>query len=164
VTRAATVLVAAVAAVAVAVLALVLVSRSGPAEVRRPAARLPDVRIAHTRLGRILVDRRGHTLYLFAADRHGRSACARACARVWPPLVVSGAPLAGTGVSPGRLTTTLRADHRRQVVYAGHPLYATSADTRPGQTAGQGFLGTWFVVSPSGRQIGRRHAAGEGGY
>ena len=125
---------------------------------------MPDVRVAHNRLGRILVDRHGRTLYLFAADRHGRSTCSGACAQVWPPLVVAGAALGGAGVSPAKLTTTLRGDHRRQVVYAGHPLYVTSADKRAGQTAGQGFLGTWFVVSPSGRQIGRGHASGEGGY
>jgi predicted lipoprotein with Yx(FWY)xxD motif len=165
VTRATTVLVAAAAAVLAAVLVLILVSRSGPAHVRRPAAaRVADVQVAHNRLGRILVDRRGRTLYLFATDRHGRSACAGGCARVWPPLTVLGAPLGGEGVSAAKLTTTLRADHRRQVVYDGHPLYTMSADTRPGQTAGQGFLGAWFVVSPSGRQIGRGHASAEGGY
>ena len=41
-----------------------------------------------------------------------------------------------------------RRDAGRQLVFHGHPLYTTTADTRPGQTEGQAFLGTWFVVSP----------------
>ena len=28
-----------------------------------------------------------------------------------------------------------------------------SGDTRPGDTVGEGFLGTWFVVSPAGDRI-----------
>lgn len=61
----------------------------------------------------------------------------------------------GPGVAAGKLTTTRRTDHERQLVYNGHPLYAMSADKRPGEMAGQGFLGTWFVVSPAGRGIGK---------
>jgi predicted lipoprotein with Yx(FWY)xxD motif len=34
------------------------------------------VAVATTGLGRVLVDRRGHTLYLFPKDRNGKSACA----------------------------------------------------------------------------------------
>ena len=33
------------------------------------------VAVASTRLGNVLVDGRGHTLYLFAKDRHGKSSC-----------------------------------------------------------------------------------------
>jgi hypothetical protein len=61
-----------------------------------------------------------------------------------------------------------RRDHTRQLVYNGHPLYTLVADARPGDVRGQGYGGTWFVVSPSGRQIGhakpgRGYATGAGG-
>jgi predicted lipoprotein with Yx(FWY)xxD motif len=153
----------AAAVTALTVLVVVVATRSqssSPQRARRGSA--PDVRVGRTHLGRVLVDARGRTLYLFLKDRGRRSACTGACARVWPPAIVSRRPSAGSGVRISKLTTTLRPDHRRQLVYNGHPLYAMSADTGPGQTNGQGFLGTWFVVSPAGRRIG--HARKPGGY
>ena len=145
----------AAAVAAVTVLVVVLVTRSqssSPHRARRGA--VPDVRVSRTRLGRVLVDGRGRTLYMFLKDRRRRSVCAGACARVWPPAIVTRRPRAGRGIAASKLTTTRRSDHRRQLVYNGHPLYAMSADTGPGQTHGQGFLGTWFVVSPAGHRVG----------
>jgi len=75
---------------------------------------------------------------------------------------VTGAPTAGPGVAAAKLTTTRGADNGRQLVYNGHPLYTLTADTAPGQIAGQGFEGTWFVVSPAGRGVGASHAAPAG--
>lgn len=166
-TRTGTVLLAAVAFAAATALGVVLVTRSPSARSRTPTARgaaapVADVRVARTHLGRILVDAHGHTLYLFLRDRHGRSTCTGGCARVWPPVLISRPPEAGAGVHAAQLATTRRADQTLQIVYNGHPLYRMSADTRPGQTEGQGFLGTWFVVSPAGRLIGHPHRSAEG--
>jgi predicted lipoprotein with Yx(FWY)xxD motif len=120
-----------------------------------------SVLVKRTKLGRILVDSRRRTLYLFTEDRGGRSRCYDPCVRVWPPAIVSGRPIPGPGIR-AKLTTVRRRDHTRQLVYNGHPLYTLVADTRPGDVHGQGYGGSWFVVSPSGRQIG--HAEPEGGY
>ena len=49
---------------------------------------------ATSKLGRILVDSRGRTLYLFEKDKRGHSACAGACATYWPPLLTRGKPTA----------------------------------------------------------------------
>jgi predicted lipoprotein with Yx(FWY)xxD motif len=155
----------AITAVVAGLVALWAVGRSPPAKVKRPvAARSPTVEVRASKLGRVLVESHGHTLYLFLEDAAGRSTCYGGCARVWPPLLVSGRPKAGRGVKVAKLETRARRHSRlRQVVYNGHPLYTTVADERPGQTEGQGFLGTWFVVSPAGRQIGKPSGAG-GGY
>jgi predicted lipoprotein with Yx(FWY)xxD motif len=115
----------------------------------------PSVRVAHTRLGEILVDGRGRTLYLYVKDHGTQSACEGRCAKVWPPATVTGPPTAGTGVVAAKLSTTQRTDHSRQLVYNGHPLYTLSSDVRPGQISGEGFLGTWFVVSAAGNRIGK---------
>jgi len=134
-----------------------------PKDSRATADRTPTVTVRRTHLGRVLVTAKGRTLYLFLEDGR-RSSCYGSCARVWPPLLVSGRPRAGRGVDAGKLTTTRRRHSRlRQAVYAGHPLYTTVADERPGQTEGQGFLGTWFVISPKGRQVGKASASA-GGY
>src|SRR5437870_456168 len=64
------------------------------------------VLLGRTKLGMVLVNSRGHTLYMFAKDRNGKSACSGTCARFWPPLLSSGNPTAGGGVKPSLLGTT----------------------------------------------------------
>jgi predicted lipoprotein with Yx(FWY)xxD motif len=117
-------------------------------------AEAPGVRVRRTKVGAILTDGQGRTLYLFDKDKDGRSHCFGACAEVWPPaLTTSATPVAGAGLAAAELTTTRRGRSRRQLVYNGHPLYRMDADERPGQMAGEGFFGTWWVVSPRGRRI-----------
>src|SRR5881409_1512590 len=96
------------------------------------------VSVRKTSLGRILVNSRGHTLYLFGKDRNGKSACAGMCATFWPPLIAAGKPSAGAGTRASLLGTTRRADGRRQVTYNHHPLYTFVKDKRKGQTNGEG--------------------------
>jgi predicted lipoprotein with Yx(FWY)xxD motif len=146
-----------IAAAAVAVLALSRSSTPAAPRAAAPATATPEpsVRVAKTKLGRILVNGQGRTLYLYVKDRGGKSACSRRCSQVWPPATVSGAPTAGRGVAAAKLTTTRGADHRRQLVYNGHPLYTLTADVRPGQINGEGFLGTWYVVSAAGNRVGK---------
>jgi predicted lipoprotein with Yx(FWY)xxD motif len=117
----------------------------------------PTVQVRRTGLGKILVDSRGHTLYLFKKDTGPKSRCSGSCAVNWPPLLVTGRPVAGSGVKASKLGTTRRSDGKTQVVYNRHPLYRFVADTKPGNTNGQGltaFGARWFVVSPAGNQIG----------
>ncbi len=79
------------------------------------------VSLGKTKLGMILLNSRGHTLYLFAKDRNGKSACSGSCARFWPPLLSSGKPTAGAGVKPSLLGKTRRSDGRLQVKGRGQP-------------------------------------------
>ena len=114
------------------------------------------VAVSSTKLGRILVDAHGRTLYLFEKDTGTSSTCLDACAAVWPPLTVTGASRAGDGLVTNKLGTTKRADGKTEVTYNGHPLYYYVADTAPGQTLGQGlnqFGAGWDVLSPSGDKI-----------
>ena len=126
------------------------------------------VAVAKTGLGRVLVDARGRTLYLFEKDRRGRSACAGSCAAAWPPLITSGKPRAAAGVKASLLGITKRADSRLQVTYNHHPLYTFVKDTRKGQTTGENvyaFGAEWYVVSAAGAAIEKTAApSGGGGY
>jgi predicted lipoprotein with Yx(FWY)xxD motif len=122
------------------------------------------VALGKTALDKVLVDARGRTLYLFEKDKRGRSACYGACATYWPPLVSAAKPRAASGVRASLLGVTRRTDGKRQVTYAGHPLYTFSLDTRAGQTSGQGltdFGGSWNAVAASGRAV--KSAASSGG-
>lgn len=113
--------------------------------------------VGSTRLGQILVDGKGRTLYLFVADSGTRSTCnSSACVQYWPPVLTKGAPLAGAGLNASLLGTTKRQDGTTEVTYAGHPLCYFISDTKPGDVTGQGingFGGPWYVVSPSGMLI-----------
>ena len=114
------------------------------------------VALGRTALGSVLVDARGRTLYLFDKDTHGRSACYGACAAYWPPLLSSAKPRREKGVRASLLGLTTRTDGKRQVTYAGHPLYRFIGDKVAGQTTGEGltdFGAPWDAVAASGRAV-----------
>ena len=119
------------------------------------------VAVASSSLGRILVDGRGRTLYLFEKDGRGKSACAWGCAGYWPPLITSGKPLATAGAKASLLGTMKRGDGRLQVTYNHHPLYTFVKDTRKGQTAGEevnAFGAGWYAVSAAGARVEKKDA------
>ena len=114
------------------------------------------VKVAKSKLGSILVDSRGMTLYDFPPDKAGKSTCYGACAALWPPLLTKTMPTAGLGVHAALLGTTKRKDGKLEVTYNGHPLYFFVSDRKPGQTTGQGvnqFGAPWWVLSPAGKEI-----------
>jgi predicted lipoprotein with Yx(FWY)xxD motif len=110
----------------------------------------------NSKLGQILVDGRGITVYLFVVDTGTTSTCYTSCAAVWPPVLTTGAPQAGAGATASLLGTTTRTDGKIEVTYAGHPLYYFIQDKAVGDTTGQGvngFGGLWWVMSPAGAAI-----------
>jgi len=114
------------------------------------------VAIKSSGLGRILVDAKGRTLYLFEKDKGTTSSCYGACASGWPPYTTTGAPQAGSGAAASLLGTTTRTDGTTQVTYKGHPLYYFVGDTKPGEVTGEGvnaFGAKWYVLAPSGNKI-----------
>src|SRR5262245_9238081 len=148
-----TMLVAGAALVAVALTAAGISRASGSSSSSSKPAR---VGARSTRLGRVIVDGGGRTLYLFEKDKRHRSACSGACATYWPPLLTHGRPIARGGVKQRLLGTTRRANGSKQVTYAGHPAYRYIGDTKPGQTNGEGlddFGAEWDALSPAGKQI-----------
>jgi len=122
--------------------------------------------VASSGLGLLLADGRGHTLYLFAKDRHGKSACTGQCAGFWPPLIAHGKPLASAGAKASLLGTTKRADGRLQVTYNNHPLYTFVKDTSKGQTNGEAvnaYGAKWYALSPTGARVENNNAMNTGG-
>jgi predicted lipoprotein with Yx(FWY)xxD motif len=114
------------------------------------------VSLHKTKLGMILVSSSGHTLYLFAKDRNGKSSCSGSCAQFWPPLLSRAKPTAGSGVTASLLGTTKRSNGSPQVTYNRHPLYTFALDKQAGQTHGEGnfaFGAKWYAVSAKGTAI-----------
>lgn len=114
------------------------------------------VGVGTTRLGTILINSQGHTLYLFKGDTGTTSTCTGACATAWPPLLATGKPTVNTGAKASLTGTTRRSDGTQQVTYNGHPVYLFIKDTKPGSTAGQGlsaFGAQWFALTPTGHQV-----------
>jgi predicted lipoprotein with Yx(FWY)xxD motif len=126
------------------------------AATKSAAPHAPTVRVAKTRLGKVLVDSRGRTLYLFTKDSGTKSACSGACATAWPPLRASGKPTVSGGAKASLVGTTTRSDGKPQVTYNGRPLYGFIKDKKSGDTNGEGltaFGGSWFAISPAGKRI-----------
>lgn len=121
----------------------------------------PDLAVADSDLGEILVDGDGMTLYLFTQDPPGESVCADDCLAAWPPLVVDGEPVVGEGVDPDLVSTLTRDDGSTQVTYDDAPLYRWASDEAPGDVTGQGVQDVWYVVAPDGTAITEAGAGGD---
>jgi len=137
-------------------IALVLAATAGIARAEATARHGATVSTGASKLGPILVDGRGRTLYLFERDPRGQSACTGTCTVYWPPLLTPTDPTAGRNAKQSLLGVVRRSNGTRQVTYAGHPLYRYAGDSRPGTTAGQDshtFGAGWYVVSPAGRKV-----------
>jgi len=114
------------------------------------------VSLRKTKLGMILVNSKGRTLYLFAKDRSGKSACTSRCAQYWPPLLSQGKPTAGPGVKASLVGQAKRADGSMQVTYNKHPLYTFALDKQAGQVNGEAssnFGAKWYAVSAAGTAV-----------
>ena len=106
---------------------------------------------AETDAGTSLVGPDGMTLYVFTQDSEGTSTCSGECAELWPPFEVPAEVTieVGDDVS-GDVDLIERDDGRTQVTYDGMPLYFYAEDAEPGDAAGEGVGGVWFIASPDG--------------
>jgi len=115
------------------------------------------VKVGRSRLGPILVDAGGRTLYFFTADEPRKATCTSDylnCTSLWPPLTTSGRARGGEGVKSRLLGTIHRTKPAgTQITYNGHPLYLFADDEQPGDVNGEGYFDLWYVLSPTGRPI-----------
>ena len=129
-------------------------ARPSPAPSATRAA--TKIELTNTKLGKVLADGSGRTLYLFEKDKGPKSTCFGACATAWPPVTTTGKPTALKGVSASKLGTIDRGHGVKQVTYNGHPLYRFVKDTGPRQTHGEGlkaFGAEWYALSGAGHKV-----------
>ena len=137
-------------------------SASGP--MTRLAKRALSVRISTRKLpklGTVLVNSKGRTLYMFVPDKRMKVACVRACAAIWPPVKLpKGAkPVASGQAKPSLLGSDRDPTGGRVVTYAHWPLYTYVADTKAGSAKGQALNlngGLWYVLTPSGKVVRKK--------
>ena len=123
------------------------------------------IHVAKTSLGKVLVDPKGFTVYMFAADSMNKSNCNAACLHYWPPVKPQASGMKSAGIT-GKLGSTKTPTGQPIATINGMPLYTYVGDHAPGNVNGQGFNGfggLWWVVSPSGKVIKTSSSGGSGG-
>ena len=139
-------------------------SRRSPRGGEEPAQTAPNSRSAARKgttitlggseFGTMLFDSRKQAIYIFERDRSRRTTCYGDCAEAWPPVFTEGEPRAGAGVRQALLGTLERRDGKRQVTYAGRPLYfyahEQAGEVRCHNVDLNG--GLWWVVGPDGKR------------
>src|SRR5438132_9571659 len=118
-----------------------------------------------TKLGTILADSQGMTLYTLTSN--GKAvACDATCASVWPPLELpSGVtvPSGGSGVT--NLGTVAGPNGIPIVTFQQLPLYRFTKDKDSGDAHGEGlqsFGGTWHVVKTGAAAAGTTRTSSSG--
>ncbi|HEX7297379.1 MAG TPA: hypothetical protein VF257_00145 [Solirubrobacteraceae bacterium] len=110
----------------------------------RPKA--PVSTASKAKVGDVVVDAEGFTLYRFTAEAQGRPTCTGSCASTWPPATVKD----DAGL-PAHVATVKRPDGGElQLTYDGHPLYRYSGDQSKADAKGDGVGGQWYAVKTGG--------------
>ena len=133
--------------VLIAALAAVFAAQSGAAMSmsKQPVVRTANNPTLHTK---VLVNRKGLTLYSLSVEKRGRFICTdQSCLSLWIPLLV---PKGTIPTGALHLGTVRRPDGRIQVSYRGLPVYTFTQDRKPGDVKGNGFkdVGVWRPASP----------------
>ncbi|MET4926680.1 SCO0930 family lipoprotein [Streptomyces sp. PSRA5] len=107
------------------------------------------------KLGEIVVDAQGMTVYRFKKDSAWpmKTACTGACLEKWP--VVAPVDKNDTeGIIKKGFVTFDRPDGIKQQTIDCWPIYTFAGDAKPGDTNGQGVGGTWYAVAPDSKLVG----------
>lgn len=113
------------------------------------------------KLGKVVTDSEGFTLYRFDKDTASppKSNCDGDCAKAWP-VVPAGDATAAPGTDASMLGEVDRPDGTKQLTLGGWPMYRFAKDTKPGDAKGQGVGGTWFASAPDGKKAALGAAGG----
>jgi predicted lipoprotein with Yx(FWY)xxD motif len=128
-------------------------SQSAPATSQPAGVRLATAQA--DKLGTIVVDGTGRTLYVFDKDTASppKSNCDGDCAAMWPPLLAGTSTPQLDGVDASAVGKMTRTDGSQQLTLGGMPLYQYVNDTKAGDVNGQAVGGIWWVVGPDGKKI-----------
>jgi predicted lipoprotein with Yx(FWY)xxD motif len=114
------------------------------------------------KLGEIVIDKNGMTVYRFMKDSPWpmKTACTGACLDKWPVIApvdaadTEGIDLKGSGPRGQGYVVFDRPDGLKQQTIDCVPIYTFAGDKKPGDINGQGVGGTWFAIRPDGKPVG----------
>jgi predicted lipoprotein with Yx(FWY)xxD motif len=141
-----------------AVAAALTVAAALPTALADASVTQPRLQLHNTKLGSILVDHRGYTVYTFSTDKRNFNSCVAIsqCMAAWPAVTPGHGLLAGKGVKRSLIGTITLKHGVKQLTYAGRPLYTYSQDTRPAETKYVNLLqfqGYWPAINASGKDV-----------
>lgn len=117
------------------------------------------VKLGSTLAGPLLVDHRGHTIFMFVRDRRNHDTCAtiKGCLRDWPAVTTTGRrPVIGPGVKRSLVGTIAYKGKLREVTYKGHPLHTYRFDPAARSVMNIGntqFGGAWWALNAAGKLV-----------
>jgi predicted lipoprotein with Yx(FWY)xxD motif len=166
----------AAALLAVSALAVTLMSACDRSSADQPTAPPPPVtndgqasgiRLAAKqidKLGKVVTDSRGMTLYRFDRDTSNppESNCYGPCVGLWPPVTGTADKVQAIGIDKALIGTITRKDGATQLTINGWPLYHYAKDTAPGEAKGQAVGNTWYAATPQGRKAAAARDSGYG--
>ncbi|GGY07052.1 SCO0930 family lipoprotein [Streptomyces djakartensis] len=126
------------------------------------AADLPGLSTRNDpKLGEIVIDKNGMTVYRFMKDSQWpmKTQCTGACLDKWPVVApvdekdTKGIDLQGSTPNQGYVVFD-RPDGIKQQSIDCVPIYTFAGDKKAGDTNGQGVGGTWFAIRPDGKPVG----------
>ncbi|EJZ18715.1 hypothetical protein NE852_28490 (plasmid) [Rhizobium sp. Pop5] len=98
-------------------------------------------KMVDTKMGKILANAKGMTLYTFDKDEMGKSNCDEACLKKWPAFHA-----AAKAKAEGEWSLVKAADGKEMWAYEGKPLYTFAGDKKSGDMTGDGVGGVWHVA------------------
>jgi predicted lipoprotein with Yx(FWY)xxD motif len=136
----------------------VVLSSSLPTASAATRASGTHINLHGSQVGKILVNSKGFTIYVFTADTKNHDNCQSKphCTLSWAPVLTKGRPVAGPGVHQSLLGTTKLNNGKLQVTYHGHPLYTYIGDTEKHATTYVNypqFGGKWRAINAAGKEV-----------
>ncbi|MGW0389961.1 SCO0930 family lipoprotein [Streptomyces sp. NPDC003042] len=107
----------------------------------------------NARLGNILADGEGRTLYRFDKDSAWpmKLGCLGACLDTWKPAKAVAKDKV-SGIAPELVGSVKRPDGTEQMTIDCWPVYWFTGDTEPGDISGHAKQGLWFAVTDKGEK------------
>jgi predicted lipoprotein with Yx(FWY)xxD motif len=122
-----------------------------PAAAQTAAGAADTVKLMDSKLGKVLTDAKGMTLYYFITDipASGTSTCYAAsnCSKFWPVFYVDSI-LVSPPLVAADFSSMTRTDGTKQTTYTGWPLYYFLNDKVPGDVNGENVQKLWYVAKP----------------
>lgn len=111
------------------------------------------LQLVDTKLGKVVADSAGKTLYLYVPDGTGTvSKVSAGTLGAWPPVQADGTPTVGPGLT-AKPSAAKQPNGEEWVAYNGHLLYGFTGDSKAGDVNGNALGNVWYAVTATGEPV-----------